>query len=189
MKPTSLRKKWTKPVSRVHRAPGKIRRVISEETAKMLKDFFIGVVERGTGQSAKIPGITIAGKTGTSRNYIDGKYASGNYTQPSSDFFRRKGELVCLVIWRTDGRRLHRRSCKARFLSDRAAIINNNGLFSRAAFAEKGNDESQPLVSCTDVLHLQREAARTGPEKQRLRVVTAGDGNVVVRQVLSWEEN
>jgi cell division protein FtsI (penicillin-binding protein 3) len=166
--------------------PEKIRRVISEETAKMLRDFFIGVVERGTGQSAKIPGITIAGKTGTSRNYVDGKYASGNYNATFVGFFpAEKPELVCLVIIEnpTAGGYTGALASAPIFKAIAQQIINNNGLFSRAAFAEKGNDESQPLVSVTDVLHLQREAAEQILKNNGFRVATAGDGNVVVRQV------
>jgi cell division protein FtsI (penicillin-binding protein 3) len=166
--------------------PEKIRRVISEETAKMLKDFFIGVVERGTGQSAKIPGITIAGKTGTSRNYVDGKYASGNYNATFVGFFpAEKPELVCLVIMEnpTAGGYTGALASAPIFKAIAQQIINNNGLFSRAAFAEKGNDESQPFISVPDVLHLQREAAEQVLKNNGFRVATAGDGNVVVRQV------
>ncbi len=47
--------------------PQKIRRVISENTAKTLTDFFVSVVEEGTAEKAKIPGKEIAGKTGTAQ--------------------------------------------------------------------------------------------------------------------------
>ena len=37
----------------------------SPKTAKIIRDDLIQVVERGTGKDAKIPGVTLAGKTGT----------------------------------------------------------------------------------------------------------------------------
>ncbi|MCP4632341.1 MAG: penicillin-binding protein 2 [candidate division Zixibacteria bacterium] len=47
--------------------PVMIRRVISERTAATLLEMLTGVVENGTGIQARIKGLNIAGKTGTSR--------------------------------------------------------------------------------------------------------------------------
>lgn len=46
-----------------------IRRVISTETSQMLVDMLKEVVDDGTGTRAQIPGIDIAGKTGTAWRY------------------------------------------------------------------------------------------------------------------------
>lgn len=79
--------------------PQPIRRVISASTAATLKEFFEGVVETGTGKSTKIPGVKIAGKTGTSRKYIDGHYEQGSYTASFVGFFPADDpQLVCLVM-------------------------------------------------------------------------------------------
>jgi len=79
--------------------PQQIRRVISEETAHTMRDFFVGVVERGTGKPAAIPGVRIAGKTGTSRKYLDGKYVPGNYTASFAGFLPADNpQIVCLVM-------------------------------------------------------------------------------------------
>ena len=166
--------------------PEKIRRVISEETAKMMRDLFVGVVERGTGQPAKIPGITIAGKTGTSRNYVDGKYASGNYNATFVGFFpAEKPELVCLVIMEnpTAGGYTGALASAPVFKAIAQQIINNNGLFSRAAFAENENDGSRPLVQVPDVSHLQRAAAEQLIAASGLHTTAVGEGDAVVRQV------
>lgn len=47
-------------------------RVISEETAKVLREMMTQVVERGTGTKAKIEGIPVAGKTGTAQKVLPG---------------------------------------------------------------------------------------------------------------------
>ncbi|MBI4548494.1 MAG: PASTA domain-containing protein [Ignavibacteriae bacterium] len=79
--------------------PEKIRNVISESTAQTLKGLFEGVVERGTGAPAKIPGVRIAGKTGTSRKYIEGRYETGTYTASFVGFFPVEDpQIVCLVM-------------------------------------------------------------------------------------------
>src|SRR5205814_15951 len=50
-------------VARVH--PHTWRRVMKTETATTIRDMMVQVVQRGTGTHAQIPGVTVAGKTGT----------------------------------------------------------------------------------------------------------------------------
>jgi cell division protein FtsI (penicillin-binding protein 3) len=79
--------------------PEAVRRVISKKTAEMLTDMFEGVVLRGTGVSAQVVGVDIAGKTGTSRKFIGGKYERGNYTATFAGFFPAEDpKVVCLVM-------------------------------------------------------------------------------------------
>jgi cell division protein FtsI (penicillin-binding protein 3) len=65
--------------------PEKVRRVISEETAKTMITLLKGTTEKGgTGEGAVPPGYEVAGKTGTAQKvdgllggYADGRYWSG----------------------------------------------------------------------------------------------------------------
>jgi cell division protein FtsI (penicillin-binding protein 3) len=50
------------------------RRVLDEGTAEMLTRMLASVVETGTGGAAQIPGYQVAGKTGTARKLVDGRY-------------------------------------------------------------------------------------------------------------------
>ena len=54
--------------------PGDRHRVLSEETSSMLTRMLASVVETGTGGAAQIPGYQVAGKTGTARKLVDGRY-------------------------------------------------------------------------------------------------------------------
>jgi cell division protein FtsI (penicillin-binding protein 3) len=166
--------------------PEKIRRVISEETARTLRDFFIGVVERGTGQPARIPGITIAGKTGTSRKFVDGKYESGSYNASFVGFFpAEKPEIVCLVILenpKTGGYTGAMASAPI-FKAIAQQIINNNGLFSKTAIAKNDGKENRPITTVPNVSHIQREIAEGILENSGLRVSVLGDGDIVYRQI------
>jgi cell division protein FtsI (penicillin-binding protein 3) len=76
-----------------------IRRVISEQTANTVRDFLVAVVEKGTGTGARVEGITVAGKTGTARKHIDGKYVPGSFTATFAGFFPAdKPRAVCVVM-------------------------------------------------------------------------------------------
>ena len=55
--------------------PQTLYQPISAECAAYLNELMIGVVKSGTGRSAAIPGITVAGKTGTAENETDKDHA------------------------------------------------------------------------------------------------------------------
>ncbi len=78
-----------------------IRQVISEKTAKTIKSFMLGVVENGTGKTAKLPGIKIAGKTGTAQKpYPDRQgYSKTNVIASFVGFWPTDNpEFACLVL-------------------------------------------------------------------------------------------
>jgi cell division protein FtsI (penicillin-binding protein 3) len=81
--------------------PQQIRQVISPKTAQTLTEFFVGVVENGTGKPAAMNGISVAGKTGTSKKYVEGKgkYEEGSYTASFVGYFPAEDpKMVCLVM-------------------------------------------------------------------------------------------
>ncbi len=55
-------------------AETKSKRIISRETAEIIGRFLVEVVEEGTGKKAQVPGITVAGKTGTAQKAVGGVY-------------------------------------------------------------------------------------------------------------------
>jgi cell division protein FtsI (penicillin-binding protein 3) len=82
--------------------PKRIRRVIQSSTATMMVDILEKVVEEGTGVQAAIPGVSVAGKTGTVEIYDQ---ESGTYLDKLNrtlfvGFFpsRPDPELAILVI-------------------------------------------------------------------------------------------
>jgi membrane peptidoglycan carboxypeptidase len=56
-------------------------------------------VDHGTGEAARIEGMRIAGKTGTSRKFAEGQYVPGDYTASFVGFFPAEApQVVCLIM-------------------------------------------------------------------------------------------
>ena len=80
-------------------SPKEVRRVISELTSRRMRNMLVGVVENGTGKNAKIDGVTIGGKTGTSQRLIDGNYSKADYNSSFIGFFPADSpRIVCLIL-------------------------------------------------------------------------------------------
>ncbi len=75
-----------------------VRRVMTEETARVVRGLMRGVVEGGTGDSARLATFDIAGKTGTVKRTEHGKYVAGKYTASFVGLFPADApQLVILV--------------------------------------------------------------------------------------------
>jgi membrane peptidoglycan carboxypeptidase len=74
-------------------------RVLSEPTAQALSNILIGVVERGTGVKAAVPGFRVAGKTGTAQKAGVGGYQPGRHVPNFVGFApAEKPRLVVVVV-------------------------------------------------------------------------------------------
>lgn len=76
-----------------------MKRIISESTANKLKNFLTKVVDFGTGKSAKIEGLSISGKTGTTQKYIESKYSKSNYVNTFIGFFPVNDPKLVILIF------------------------------------------------------------------------------------------
>uniref|UniRef100_A0A7C3Z274 Penicillin-binding protein 2 n=1 Tax=candidate division WOR-3 bacterium TaxID=2052148 RepID=A0A7C3Z274_UNCW3 len=78
-----------------------VRRVISEKTAKYLKEILASVCEKGTGRNAKIEGVSVCGKTGTGEKpYSQGRGYSEKAVTTFIGFFpkERPKYLVAVML-------------------------------------------------------------------------------------------
>ena len=78
--------------------PQRVRQVVSERTADMITSMLVGVVEQGTGSNARIPGVMIAGKTGTAQQLVGGEYSRESYTASFIGYYPAKDPKVCMVV-------------------------------------------------------------------------------------------
>lgn len=78
-----------------------VRRVMSPSTARTLSAMLAKVVEEGTGETARIPGLTVAGKTGTAQwfNPKTGRYDASSHVSSFAGFVPAENpRLVGVVI-------------------------------------------------------------------------------------------
>lgn len=76
------------------------RRVVSQETARTMRQMLESVTEEGTGKKARIDGYSSAGKTGTARKYDPerGRYASGKYVGSFVGFAPADNPAVVIAV-------------------------------------------------------------------------------------------
>ncbi len=78
--------------------PDSIRRVMTRELAERLLPAFELVVANGTAKKAAIPGITVAGKTGTAWKVKNGVYSSRHSIATFVGFFPAEDPLVAMLV-------------------------------------------------------------------------------------------
>jgi stage V sporulation protein D (sporulation-specific penicillin-binding protein) len=77
-----------------------VRRVISPTTSATIRTLLRGVVEKGSGKNAQVPGYSVGGKTGTSQKYDENGQVSSSKLVASFIGFApvEDPQFVCLII-------------------------------------------------------------------------------------------
>jgi cell division protein FtsI/penicillin-binding protein 2 len=85
---------------KMHRRPEPPRRVVSPETAHMVRSFMESVVvgKKGTGHNAKIPNYHVAGKTGTAQLVRNGRYIHGAYVSSFIGFLPATRPRIAIIV-------------------------------------------------------------------------------------------
>ncbi len=80
-------------------APETVRRVVLPETARYLgKEYFKAVVDSGTAKNAAVPGVTVAGKTGTARRAVERSYATPVYVSSFVGYFPVENPRYAIIV-------------------------------------------------------------------------------------------
>lgn len=99
MKPFLVKKVYNSNGDILHEnKPQQIRQVISESTCIKLTDLLVSVVDSGSGKAARIDGLRIAGKTGTSQQLVDGRYSKSDYHASFAGFLPAENPKIALVV-------------------------------------------------------------------------------------------
>ena len=166
-------------------SPLKVRRVVSERTARILKNVFVGIVERGTGSEAKIVGVPVAGKTGTSKKFINGKYQEGVYNASFVGFYPADNpEIVCLVIIENPkiGSYYGGQTSAPIFKAVAERIVYNKGMINKKVAEENGFFVESTKKFVPDVQQIKIESAIKILEKEQIKYSIIGNGDFVFQQ-------
>jgi cell division protein FtsI/penicillin-binding protein 2 len=174
--------------------PQEIRQVVSKKTADTLRSLLLGVVENGTGRQARIPGLNIAGKTGTAQQISDGAYSKEKYNASFAGFFPAENPRVALLVLLdspTNG--YYGGQVAAPIFREIARrIVNATMEGSQQHPAEyAANDTTTPVRTASiaagklhvpDLRGISRDAARGIGERFGFRMMVQGEGDVVAGQ-------
>ncbi len=168
-----------------------IRRVLSESNAKLLTKMLVSVVEgkRGTARSAQIEGMQIAGKTGTARLLVNGKYSSENLLASFVGYFPAEDpKVVCLVMLRNPkingsiaGMGGSTSAPIFKEIAERIRTsfdLNKKSMDIKYAFDSDTSDG----IKIMDLRNLSRSVAINILEKFPLKVTVIGEGQLVMDQ-------
>lgn len=171
-----------------------IRRVLSENNARKLTNMLISVVEgkRGTAKLARIEGLKVAGKTGTARLLINGKYSTENLLASFVGFFPADDpKIVCLVMLRNPKiggsvAGMGGTTSADVFKEIANRISTNTNLYEKSLEIKYAfNSDTSELIKLIDVRNLSQTIASNLLEKYSLNVDLIGSGNLVVDQIPS----
>ncbi|MBS1911846.1 MAG: PASTA domain-containing protein [Bacteroidetes bacterium] len=185
--------------------PQEIRHVVSRETADTVREMLVGVVERGTGTEARVEGLRIAGKTGTSQQLANGEYSKSKYNASFVGFFPADDPKITLLvlldspsngyyggqvaapIFREIARRIAG-VANARDGSEPAVEAGLNGPAQQGAPAQQAVPAAQTVsdhgrIQVPDLRGVDAESARHIGEKYGCRMLVRGTGRLVTSQL------
>ena len=126
--------------------PEKVRRVVSAETARYLgKEYFKAVVDSGTAKNAAVPGVTVAGKTGTARRAAGGSYANPVYVSSFVGYFPVEAPRYAIIV-----------------------IVENpkTAYYAATVAAPVFSSVASRMIACSE--EMQKNLAICSPEKSRI---------------------
>ena len=78
--------------------PAPVRRIIEPGTAVELTRIMEAIVERGTATRARVPGFTVAGKTGTAEKLINGRYSRTDHDASFVGFVPSVDPVLAIIV-------------------------------------------------------------------------------------------
>jgi len=73
-------------------------RVLSDRTARLMREMLRDAVARGTGKAAALPHYAVAGKTGTAQKVVDGSYSTDRYVASFLGFVPAHHPSLVVVV-------------------------------------------------------------------------------------------
>ena len=148
-----------------------VRRVMTPEVADRMRKMLLNVVENGTALQADLSSFLLAGKTGTPRRTVNGRYAAQQYNPNFVGLFPGDAPQYVIVVKLTNAR-----GEKGSFYSAAtAAPLTKTVLQAALAARDAALDRHQLATSAGAALALRPDTSRANESNARPTVVLAGD--------------
>lgn len=166
-------------VTLANREPKSVRRTVSENTSRKMREYLLGVVENGGGSKASVAGYSIGGKTGTAQKYENGTIARGKYVSSFIGFAPADDPKYALlmIVDEPQGYAYYGSLVAAPYAGDVfEKILNYVGL-------KPETNNTVETIIMPDVIGNDIWEAVKVLEDMGLTVETVGDGEIVLSQV------
>ncbi len=152
-----------------------VRRTVSEQTSRKMREYLTGVVENGGGSKAGVAGYKIGGKTGTAQKYAGGAIAQGKYISSFIGFAPADDPkyAVLMIVDEPQGYMYYGSLVAAPY----AGRVFGN-IFDYAGMPPAA-DKAIEFTFMPDVIGKSGEDAVKVLEASGLHVETVGDGSVI----------
>jgi cell division protein FtsI/penicillin-binding protein 2 len=167
--------------------PHAVRRVFSEATTRTLGEMLQSVVDSGTARAARVPGLRVAGKTGTAQKYDArvGTYGAGMYLSSFVGYAPAEAPAVVgvVVIDEPRGGRYYGGEVAAPVFRE---VLKDLQRLPRGPFRQARDVAARPPapapVTVPDVRLLIARGAESRLAANGLRALTEGEGPRVLAQ-------
>ncbi|MGB5074316.1 MAG: penicillin-binding transpeptidase domain-containing protein [Bacteroidota bacterium] len=165
--------------------PQVVRRVVSSETSRIMRGFMQGVVDSGTAKLAKIEGMNIGGKTGTSQRLVNGSYSNKSHVASFVGFFPVEDpEVLILVILDAPKRGYYGGTTAGPiFRTIAMRIINSSSDFAKKPEPLYASFKGSDRVRVPNVRGMRADMASQVLKAHGFNMETVGSGELVAEQL------
>ncbi|MCU0469744.1 MAG: transpeptidase family protein [Arcicella sp.] len=135
--------------------------ICKRETLEKVRRMLEGVVERGTASNIKNNLYKIAGKTGTSHKFLNGKYRDGMYYTSFIGYFPADAPKYSCVV-----------------MIDNPRGVKQEALFAADASAPVFKEIADKIYACDITMHKPLEAKKTSPKQFATRKQVAHTADI-----------
>ena len=164
--------------------PQVVRRVVSSETSHIMRRFMQGVVDSGTARQARIEGVSIGGKTGTSQRLVNGSYSNTSHVASFVGFFPVDDPKILILVILDAPKHGYYGGSTAGPIFRRIAmrIINSSSEFAKKPEPLYASFKGDDRIRVPNVKGMQRDVARDVLKAHGFNMELRGDGVLVAEQ-------
>jgi len=155
---------------RYEHRPRVVRQVVSQATADKVRRLLLDVVDEGTALEAALDDYMLAGKTGTPRSTVRGRYVAGRYNPNFVSLFPGDNPQYVIVVKMTAPR-------SSIYASKTAAPVTKTILQAAIAAQNAALDRMQLASSARPV---KRDSVRQSGDPRQIAIATQGAETVAV---------